>query len=145
MAKQPAASKKDTPGPPVAAPPAPVTAGKFTFALIKDAGPPPPSAALSRANPLPFPAMFAMMGHNDSHFVPDSYWIASRLDGGRGMKKTDNARQKVRESFNAWRKAAEMANSTLVITARKKGDPISDKDPSLLAPEDGLQFWMQLT
>lgn len=118
------------------------TLGRFSFAIERGVSIPQAAPKASTANPLPFPAWFDKMQHNDHFYVPHSYWTAPAADGGRGAdekaaSKPGYARAKVRGSFNAWKgldKAREHLD--LTIANRKAGD-----DDGTF-PEDGISVWL---
>lgn len=118
--------------------------GKFTFTVTKGLSMPVPPPRAPSPLELPFKDWFAVAEHNESIFVPNSFWFASKEEGGRGRDpaKTPPAwiKTKLRDSFKAWqaKDAEARAGSDIVCFARKAGDEMAE---GLKADEDGVSVF----
>lgn len=119
------------------------TVGKFTFAITKNVEI--PAVTTSRTpsqNELPFKEMFPQMGHKDHMFVPDSFWLGSKADGGREVdpKKFNAgyAKRKLRDSFNDWveKDKDNRSHWKLLIVTRAAGANNGQ------FTEPGTSFWL---
>lgn len=119
------------------------TVGRFSFALDKGLEIPAAAPRAPSAVELPFKEFFGEMEHNDHFFVPLSFWVSPKEEGGRGVAvekaKVGYQRQKVRGAFNDWVKKDEEHRSHLdiVLVPRQAGDDNGR------FPEAGLSVFLQ--